>query len=369
MSTNAQPPRPQLVLGALYALLLSAFGVAHSAHAQARYSVTTIGAPESTASVPQRLNEQGSVAGYGSWLNPGSGYLDANGTYSTFGLAGYRIDSAYLNASGTVVGNAAAIGATVAYKYENGVATILSPTGTFGKVAGINDAGVIVGTSWQTPYESDAHAVYFANGQATRIEGFNGSPRAINNAGVVAGDIPGYSGSANAFTYANGVVTMITNELNESSFAWDINDRGDVVGVAGDWENYSHIHAYLWRDGTMIDLGALGSYSLAYGVNNLGQVVGFSSTARDDVAFLYTDGAMVDLNTLIDPALGFQMTAAYDINDRGQITARGCDLSGVCRAVRLDPLSAVPEPATYGMLLGGLGLLGFVARRRQRAAR
>ena len=31
----------------------------------------------------------------------------------------------------------------------------------------------------------------------------------------------------------------------------------------------------------------------------------------------------------------------------------------------IDVTSAVPEPTTYGMLLGGLGVMGFLARRRK----
>jgi hypothetical protein len=31
-------------------------------------------------------------------------------------------------------------------------------------------------------------------------------------------------------------------------------------------------------------------------------------------------------------------------------------------------IGAVPEPETYAMLLGGLGVIGFIGRRRQKAA-
>ncbi|MDP2810922.1 MAG: FxDxF family PEP-CTERM protein [Rhodocyclaceae bacterium] len=46
----------------------------------------------------------------------------------------------------------------------------------------------------------------------------------------------------------------------------------------------------------------------------------------------------------------------------------GGTMSGVglyAWAVRPGDVAAVPEPETYGMLLAGLGLLGFVARRRK----
>jgi hypothetical protein len=53
--------------------------------------------------------------------------------------------------------------------------------------------------------------------------------------------------------------------------------------------------------------------------------------------FLYTGGKMIDINTLVDPALGWEFDAAVGINDRGQILASGCR-ADVCSAVRLDPV-------------------------------
>lgn len=113
-------------------------------------------------------------------------------------------------------------------------------------------------------------------------------------------------------------------------------------------------HAYLYDGDTITDLTPAAMNSIGYDINNLKQVVG----TVDNRAFLHEDGELIDLNTLVDPQADL-LTSAIEINNQSQILARSCDRAGVfCYGtVLLDPVPAIPEPATVAMLLMGLALL------------
>src|SRR5262245_31733640 len=105
-------------------------------------------------------------------------------------------------------------------------------------------------------------------------------------------------GTASAFaqTYSYSVTDLGTLPNGTSSAARSINNVGQVVGEA---VADGPLHAFLYSNGVMTDLGTPGLYSAAYGINDLGQVtgvIGLPSTAQH--TFLYSNGTMNDLGTL-----------------------------------------------------------------------
>ena len=96
------------------------------------------------------------------------------------------------------------------------------------------------------------------------------------------------------------------------SEAFGINNAGQVVG-------YSNVggvpYATEWSGGSVINLGGLPGYmaSIAKGINDAGQVVGGSYVGPADYLYAteWSRGAVIDL----DP----RPSLAYGINDRGQV--------------------------------------------------
>ena len=151
-----------------------------------------------------------------------------------------------------------------------------------------------------------------------------------------------------------------------TSVGHGINNGGQVTGyaqLAGNTET----HAFLTGANGygMQDLGTLGgAVSLGLAVNALGQVVGFSYVTLSSGtphAFLYSNGKMTDLNTLIDPqsslALYVTLTDANAITDNGYILALGTDSRdpGVQQTFLLHTqASPVPIPGSGWLFLSGL---------------
>jgi probable HAF family extracellular repeat protein len=143
---------------------------------------------------------------------------------------------------------------------------------------------------------------------------------AINAQGDVVGWSNGPAGTrAFLFTDAGGLTALPGLPDRPRTVARDINDAGEIVGSANAG-GADLGHAVLWSGGTVADLGTLGTgaYSEAWGINNTGQVVGYSYTNGGGFpyhAFLYTPSAgLVDLTP--DSDTGY----ATDVNDAGQVT-------------------------------------------------
>lgn len=215
-----------------------------------------------------------------------------------------------INNRGEVVGVAFSTSAsTPLIWYKSQITPLPLPTGAVGGIAErINDRGEIVGYvdfgSSPPPGTGEFHSILW-------------KPKEQNYLVLDLGGFPGYF----------------------VSFAYHVNNRGQVVGLSSDAAG--NVYAYLWTGGPLQNLGTLpgGTFSEAWWNNQYGQILGDGDRADGNfVDFLWQNGVMTDLNDLVPAGTPLLNGSPGGINERGEIAATAFLPDGTSVGFLLTPI-------------------------------
>jgi hypothetical protein len=186
--------------------------------------------------------------------------------------------------------------------------------------------------------------------------------------GTVAGVSIIAGGPANSLFYSNGTVVDLGTLGNSFTAGSSANNSGEVVGVgtlAGDAIGSASVYSA----GFTTEIGARGGAdSNGNAGSEVGQIVANSPVlgAAGNQSFLFNDGKSNGANIVVTPPTSGSSKPASAIKPFAGITGWGLS-AGIVRAPAVAPaLGAVPEPATWLLLLGGFGAVGGALRRTRR---
>ena len=357
----------QLSLAGTVAILMN-LAWSHGASAATLYTLTDLGAlAGGTSSYATGINNNGQVVGQAATAEGFRAFLWS----STGGMVnlGTLSDSNFsyatgLNDSGQVVGYANVNNAPIAWQWDSKGGLTSLPTinnAARSYAYGINNQGQIVGyadigfdKSVATQWQGTQPAAELNNRSISSIA------TGVNDKGQVVGQMTTTDGFRATLWNGGTLTNLGTLNSGDYSYATGLNDKGQVVGYSTIGKptttNASGflgttINAFTWNSSTgMTSLGGLSPQDNSYatGINENGQVVGYSyGLDRGSYryrAFTWDNGALADLNGLIDPALGWALNVANAVNDQGQIVGLGINAAGQSRAFLLTPSLPLPNP-------------------------
>jgi probable HAF family extracellular repeat protein len=303
------------------------------------YEIDDLGSVGGNFTLPSDINDVGDVVGavqtstfdYHAFLYTDDsglrdlGTFDGTGWSQAFGINNQRHLSGYFTRADGSIG---------AFLYGDDIGTIDLgglPGTSVNTARGLNDSDQVTGSSFLL---FGAHGFLWSVTRGMQDLGTLGGSVSngarINVHGQVVGqsivvDDPNFP-IYHAFRYTDGIgmqdLGTLPGTSRTFSSARGINADGDVVGYSND-PAFGANRAFLYsdRDG-MRDLGTLGGRSsLANDINDNGEVVGIADLpSAQGHPFLYSrEKGMVDLNSLIDSTTGWTLWTAEAINNRGTI--------------------------------------------------
>jgi probable HAF family extracellular repeat protein len=329
----------------------------HAQHAQTTpgpYTLTDLGSLGGGDTQAFDLNDSAQVVGYSRTSSLQSrAFLWDDGEMANLGVVNgddFQSAATDVNGLGHAVGTSTLKnGFARAALWRNGSIIGLTPElppyeGT-SFAAAINDHGHIVGAIDDDSSQS-YEGILWANGSRTTLGGLGGGstrPADINTAGQIVGASSTPLGLAHAFLWQTGGMTNLgVLEGDQDSGASALNADGVIVGTSGRLDENTGVtyRPFIYSNGVMSAIPVTSSEAYATDINDAGVVVGIMRTSGASSpyhAWIYVDGVVTNLNSLIPAGSGLHLAYANAINNNGEIVGLAYDAQGNAHGFLLTP--------------------------------